>query len=57
MAGEGAREIGVLVFVFALLDGIVANKSTVWWPIVSVSLGAVFFTIGCYIEAKRSDDG
>jgi hypothetical protein len=55
MAGEGAREIGVLVFVFALLDGIIARRNTLMWTLVVIAVSSLFFGGGCYIELWRVD--
>jgi hypothetical protein len=55
MAGEGFREVGVLVFVFALLDRIIDGKITPWWTVSAVAVSALFFSAGCYIERRRPD--
>jgi len=53
MAGEGEREIGVLVFVFALLDGIIARRNTLMWTLVVIAVSSLFFGGGCYVELWR----
>jgi hypothetical protein len=55
MIAEGFREVGVLVFVFALLDKVVQGKITFWWTMIAVALSATCFTAGCYLERRRPD--
>ncbi len=55
MAGEGFREIGILVFVFALLDQIIDGKITPWWTVTAIAVSGLFFLAGCYIERRRLD--
>lgn len=56
MAGEGFRDVGILVFVFALLDRIIDGKITGWWTVSAVCVALLFFLGGCYIERRRPDD-
>jgi hypothetical protein len=53
MAGEGFRDVGILVFVFSLLDRIIDGKITRWWTLSAVLISAFFFLAGCYIERRR----
>jgi hypothetical protein len=53
MIGEGLREVGVLVLVFAILDKVIAGNITVWWTAIALLGGLLFFSGGCYIERKR----
>jgi hypothetical protein len=53
MIGEGLREVGVLVLVFAILDKVIAGNITVWWTAIALAGGLLFFAGGCYIERKR----
>lgn len=56
MAGEGFRDVGILVFVFALLDRIIDGKITGWWTVTAIAISAAFFLAGCYIERRRPDE-
>lgn len=56
MIGEAFREVGVLVLVFATLDGIIAGRVTLLWMISSFLLGLLLFLFGCYVERSRLDE-
>jgi len=53
MIAEGFREVGVLVFVFALLDRVIQGRITFWWTTIAVALSATLFAAGCYLERRR----
>ena len=53
MIGEGFREVGVLVFVFAILDKLVAGSITGWWTATAIAVSIGFFWAGCFIERRR----
>jgi hypothetical protein len=55
MIGEGLREVGVLILVFAILDKVITGNITLWWTTTALLSGLLFFTGGCYIERKRRD--
>lgn len=55
MIAEGFREIGVLIFVFAILDKMIQGKITFWWTTIAVTVSAACFTAGCYLERRRSN--
>jgi hypothetical protein len=55
MVGEAFRDIGILVFVFALLDRIIDGKINGWWTLTAIAIAAGFFLAGCYFERRRSD--
>jgi hypothetical protein len=52
---ETFREIGILIFVFSLLDKIVTGYMTLLWASVVVALSVTFFVAGIVIERTRSD--
>jgi len=56
MAGEAFRDIGILVFVFAILDRIIDGKITPWWTVSAICISALFFLAGCYLERRRPDE-
>lgn len=56
MLGEAFRDVGILVFVFALLDRIIGGKITVWWTITVIAISVGFFLAGCYLETRRIDE-
>jgi hypothetical protein len=47
---EGMREVGVLWFVFALLDKLVAEQMTAEWLIVNTFASGIVWYVGVYIE-------
>jgi len=53
MIGEGFREVGVLVFVFAILDKLVAGSITGGWTATAIAISLRFFWAGCFIERRR----
>jgi len=53
MIGEAFREVGILIFVFAILDKVIAGNITGWWTVAAVAVSAGFFSAGCYIERRR----
>ncbi len=55
MTGEALREVGIPIFVFAILDRLVADRITWKWTVVSATISFVFFLGGCYIERTRYD--
>jgi hypothetical protein len=55
MIAEGFREVGVLIFVFALLDRVIQGRITFWWTMTAVAVSAAFFAAGCYLERRRSN--
>lgn len=55
MVGEGFRDIGILIFVFSILDTVVTGHITTWWTLAAVAISAFFFLAGCYIERRRPD--
>jgi hypothetical protein len=55
MAGEAFREIGILIFVFALLDKLVSGTITTRWTVVATALSVLFFSAGVLLERIRSD--
>ena len=56
MLGDGFREVGVLVLVFALLDRILSGNITIRWTLAALALGILFFCTGLYIERRRRDE-
>jgi hypothetical protein len=56
MVAEAFREIGVLIFVFSLLDKIVAGNITFLWASVVVALSVSFFIAGIVLERTISDE-
>ncbi len=56
MMAEAFREIGILIFVFSLLDKIVAGNITLLWASVVVALSVAFFVAGIVLERTRSDE-
>lgn len=56
MAGEAFRDIGILVFVFSILDRIIDGKITPWWTVSAIGISACFFLAGCYLERRRPDE-
>jgi hypothetical protein len=54
MLGETAREAGVLIFVFGMLDGFLDDvaRGALWYASV-VGASAVALTMGYYLEMKR----
>lgn len=56
MVAEAFREIGVLIFVFSLLDKIVTGYMTLLWASVVVALSVAFFVAGIVLERTRSDE-
>jgi len=55
MAAEAFREIGVLIFVFSILDKMVSGTITVMLTSIAVFISALFFFAGIFIERKRTD--
>ncbi len=55
MIAEGFREVGVLIFVFANLDELVAGKASIVWILSAAALGILFFVLGIYLERRRSE--
>jgi hypothetical protein len=53
MIGEGFREVGVLVFVFAILDKLIAGSITGGWTATAIAISLGFFWAGCFIEKRR----
>lgn len=53
MIGEGFREVGELVLVFALLERIIRGDITPWWTVSAIAVAFGFFGAGCYIERRR----
>jgi hypothetical protein len=53
MIAEGFREVGVLTFVFAILDRLIDGKITTNWTLVALAVSAFFFGMGLYIERRR----
>ena len=53
---EAAREVGLLWFVFALLDKIVDGNLTFPWFAGNVCLSVVFWVFGMYIELRTKDE-
>jgi hypothetical protein len=56
MCGDAFREIGVLIFVFALLDKIVSGTITRRWTILTMSFSTFFFLAGVLTERMRNDE-
>lgn len=56
MLGEGFREVGVLIFVFALLDKLVSGTITRSWTILTMSFSTFFFCAGLLLERMRNDE-
>jgi len=53
MIADGFREVGVLIFVFAILDKVISGQITGWWTVTAIVVSALFFFAGCYIERRR----
>jgi hypothetical protein len=53
MIGEAFRDIGILTFVFAILDKVISGKITPWWTVAAIAVSVAFFGAGCYIERRR----
>jgi uncharacterized membrane protein YdbT with pleckstrin-like domain len=56
MIAEAFREIGVLIFVFSLLDKIVTGYRTLLWASVVVAISVAFFVAGVVLERTRYDE-
>jgi uncharacterized membrane protein YdbT with pleckstrin-like domain len=56
MIAEAFREIGVLIFVFSLLDKIVTGYMTLLWASVVVAISVAFFVAGVVLERTRYDE-
>jgi hypothetical protein len=56
MAAEALREIGVLIFVFAMLDKLVSGRITTLWTLATGVVSSIFFLSGIYIERRRRDE-
>jgi hypothetical protein len=56
MIGEGLRDVGILILVFAVLDKLVNGQITLWWTLAAVSVSALVFASGCYVERIRPDE-
>ena len=56
MVGDAFRESGVLVFVFAILDKLVAGSITLTWTSVAFVVALVLFGMGVVIERRRDDE-
>jgi hypothetical protein len=56
MFGEGLRDVGILVLVFAILDRIIDGGITGWWTLTAVAVSAGFFLSGVYVERRRPDE-
>jgi hypothetical protein len=55
MIGDALREAGILVFVFAILDKVIAGSITVTWTAVALAAAVVLFGMGMYMERRRKD--
>ena len=55
MIADAFREIGILVFVFAILDKMISGTITIGWTIAAIALALGFFGMGLYIERSRTD--
>lgn len=55
MFGEGLREVGELVLVFAILDKVIRGDITPWWTVAAIAVASALFLMGCYIERRRPD--
>jgi hypothetical protein len=53
MVADGLREVGVLVFVFSILDRMIDGKITTIWTLVAIGTSGLFFCAGLYIERRR----
>jgi hypothetical protein len=53
MTGEGFRDVGILILVFALLDKVIAGSITGWWTLTAIAISGAFFSAGCYLERRR----
>lgn len=53
MIGDGLREIGILIFVFALLDPLISGKITLAWTLAALGVSGWFFGMGLYVERRR----
>jgi hypothetical protein len=54
MVGETAREAGVLIFVFGILDGFLDDVTHgPWWYASIVMASGVFVSIGYHLELRR----
>jgi hypothetical protein len=54
MVGEAAREAGVLVLVFGLLDGLIDANGHDWqWYAGAVSFGIILLSVGFVVELRR----
>jgi hypothetical protein len=53
MIADGLREVGVLVFVFSILDRLIDEKITTTWTLVAIAVSAWFFGMGIYVERRR----
>jgi len=56
MIGEGFRDTGVLILVFAILDRIINGTITPWWTVTAIATSVGFFMAGCYIERRRPNE-
>jgi hypothetical protein len=55
MSGEAFREIGILIFVFSLLDKLVSGTITTRWTATAIGLSVLFFGAGVFLERIRTD--
>ena len=56
MLAEALREIGILIFVFALLDKMVSGSITLRWTLAVFVASGGFFVMGVYLERIRRDE-
>ena len=56
MLAEALREVGILIFVFAILDKMVSGSITIRWTLEAFAASAGFFGMGVYLERIRSDE-
>jgi hypothetical protein len=55
MVGDGFREVGVLVFVFSLLERLIKGDAPAWWIGAAFAIATFFFLAGCYVERRRPE--
>jgi hypothetical protein len=56
MLAEALREVGILIFVFAILDKMVSGSITIRWTLEAFAASAGFFGMGVSLERIRSDE-
>ena len=56
MVGDAFRESGILVFVFAILDKVIAGSITLGWTALVFVVALALFGMGMIIERRRDDE-